>query len=95
MKSRIGLALAAAIGLPTLYACAAQVAAAKLAAAEARGAPEKCFGVARAGLNDCRTQRNVCAGWSHQDRDPSAFVFVPAGSCSRIVGGRMEEGAGR
>jgi uncharacterized membrane protein len=92
MNTRLRFVIAAAIALPALSGCATQVAAAKTAAAEARGAPEKCFGVARAGHNDCRTQHHVCAGWARRDRDPGAFVFVPAGTCSRITGGSTEEG---
>jgi uncharacterized membrane protein len=71
--------------------CAAQVARAKQEAAARRGATEPCFGVARAGKNDCRTHAHVCAGWARQERDPGAFIYVPAGTCSKIVGGRLEE----
>lgn len=90
---RITLALGALMVLPQLEGCAAQVAYFKREAALERGAPEKCFGVVRAGLNDCRTQAHICAGWSRQDRDRTAFVYVPAGTCVRIVGGSLEEGS--
>lgn len=90
-----GLARAAQVllMLPALAGCAAQVANFKREAAESRGAPERCFGVARAAKNDCRTQAHVCAGWARQDRDAGAFVYVPSGTCERIVGGKLEEGA--
>ena len=91
MNTAIRWAIASVLAAPTLFGCATEVAVAKLAAAEARGAPEKCFGVARAGFNDCRTQHHVCAGWSRTDRDEGAFVFVPAGTCLRIVGGQLKE----
>ena len=87
---QIAVAVAAIFSSAALSGCAAQVAAAKRASAEARGATEQCYGVARAGHNDCRTPNNVCAGWSRKDRDPSAFVYVPAGTCERLVGGRRD-----
>jgi uncharacterized membrane protein len=74
-----------------LDGCSAQVAALKRAEAKSRGATERCFGVARAGSNDCKTHAHVCAGWSRRDRDPGAFIYVPAGTCERIVGGRLQE----
>jgi uncharacterized membrane protein len=71
--------------------CAAQVAAAKKEQAARRGATEPCFGVARAGKNDCRTRTHICAGWARQDADPGAFIYVPAGTCLKITGGRLEQ----
>jgi uncharacterized membrane protein len=82
------ISLLLSIGLIT--GCAAQVAASKRTAALKRGAPEMCFGVARAGRNDCRTAAHICAGWAHKDADPGAFVYVPAGTCERIVGGSLD-----
>lgn len=73
--------------------CAAQVAAAKRAYAEQRGATEMCFGVARGGHNDCRTAAHICAGWARKDYDPQAYVYLPAGTCERIAGGRLEPAA--
>ena len=48
---------------------------------------EKCYGVARAGLNDCFTAKNSCAGTTTRDNEPQAWIYVPKGTCSRIVGG--------
>ena len=49
---------------------------------------EKCYGVAKAGQNDCAsTGNNSCGGTSRIDADPSAWIYVPAGYCDRIVGG--------
>jgi len=67
-----------------LSGCATQVAASKHAAAIERGAPERCFGVARGGRNDCKTDAHVCAGWAYHDADPQAFVYVPAGPVSEL-----------
>jgi uncharacterized membrane protein len=84
-------ALASVLAAGALDGCAAQVAASKRAAAQKAGSAEQCFGVARAGKNDCRTHAHVCAGWSRRDRDPGAFIYVPAGTCERIVGGSLAE----
>ena len=47
---------------------------------------EKCYGIAKAGQNDCAsTGNNSCAGTSRANADPNAWVYVPAGYCDRIV----------
>ena len=48
---------------------------------------EKCYGVAKAGKNDCKTDAHSCAGMSKADKDPASFIAVPAGSCEKISGG--------
>jgi uncharacterized membrane protein len=49
---------------------------------------EKCYGIAKAGKNDCAsTGANSCGGTSRLDRDPKAWIYVPEGYCDRIVGG--------
>jgi uncharacterized membrane protein len=49
---------------------------------------EKCYGVAKAGKNDCASAgNNSCAGTSKRDSDKKAWMFVPSGYCERIVGG--------
>lgn len=49
---------------------------------------EKCYGVAKAGQNDCAsTGSNTCAGTSKIAGDKKAWLYVPAGYCDRIVGG--------
>lgn len=89
--NRVYLAMMAFLSAAVLDGCSAQVAASKRAEAKSRGATEPCFGIARAGRNDCKTHAHVCAGWSRRDGDLGAFVYVPAGTCERIVGGRLEE----
>lgn len=69
--------------------CSNQVAALKLSHAIRRGTPQACYGVARAGHNDCKTDANLCAGWSKRDADPNAFIYLPTGTCQRIVGGML------
>jgi uncharacterized membrane protein len=82
----IACAIATLLSTSLLSGCATQVAASKHAAAIEQGAPERCFGVARGGRNDCKTDAHICAGWAYHDSDPQAFVYVPAGTCERIVG---------
>ena len=49
---------------------------------------EKCYGIAKAGSNDCAsTGNNSCGGTSKVNGDKKAWIYVPAGYCERIVGG--------
>ena len=49
---------------------------------------EKCYGIAKAGSNDCAsTGNNSCGGTSKVNGDKKAWIYVPAGYCARIVGG--------
>lgn len=50
---------------------------------------EKCYGVAKAGRNDCATASSSCAGTSTQDRQKDAYIAVPKGTCSKIAGGSL------
>ncbi|HSN22456.1 MAG TPA: DUF2282 domain-containing protein [Usitatibacter sp.] len=61
-------------------------------AAEDAGRPmEKCYGIAKAGQNDCGTARHSCAGKATRDRDPSDWKLVPKGTCEK-AGGTLEPG---
>lgn len=51
---------------------------------------EKCYGVTKAGKNDCKTMSSACAGHSTTDGQKDAFVALPKGTCERIVGGSLE-----
>ena len=49
---------------------------------------EKCYGISKAGKNDCAsTGNNSCGGTSKLNSDPKAWIYVPEGYCERIVGG--------
>ena len=49
---------------------------------------EKCYGIARAGENDCAsTGNNDCAGTSTKANDLRAWIYIPEGYCRRIQGG--------
>ena len=48
---------------------------------------EKCYGIAKAGRNDCSTTTHSCGGEAKMDGDKKEWIFVPAGLCDKIVGG--------
>ena len=51
---------------------------------------EKCYGVVKAGKNDCQTAMSSCAGTSKRDNQGDAWIYVPAGTCERIVGASLK-----
>ncbi len=48
---------------------------------------EKCYGVVKAGANDCAGAGHSCAGQASTDASGAEFVMVPAGSCEKLTGG--------
>lgn len=54
---------------------------------------EKCWGVAKAGQNDCGSNKtsHSCAGQSKKDYDPNDFKVVKAGTCVQM-GGSLKQG---
>ena len=50
---------------------------------------EKCYGIAKAGKNDCaaKDKSNACAGQSKKDADAHIWVYVPVGLCEKLAGG--------
>ncbi len=48
---------------------------------------EKCYGIAKAGKNDCGTKKHGCAGVAKTDGVPDEWLFLPKGVCEKIVGG--------
>lgn len=68
-------------------ALAALVAAGTAAAADGKAAPtEKCYGIAKAGQNDCATARHSCAGKAKRDGDADEWKVVPKGTCEKAGG---------
>ena len=51
---------------------------------------EKCYGVSKAGQNDCQTSTHSCAGTATMDSQADAWIYLPAGSCAKVVGGSLE-----
>jgi uncharacterized membrane protein len=54
---------------------------------------EKCAGIAKAGKNDCGALDGAhgCAGQATLDNDDNEWVYVPEGSCEKIVGGVVKK----
>jgi len=52
---------------------------------------EKCAGVAKAGMNDCGSLdgSHQCAGQAKSDNSKHEWVYVPAGTCTKITGGSV------
>jgi len=51
---------------------------------------EQCYGIAKAGKNDCaggKGSANSCAGTAKKDGQKDSFVLLPKGTCAKIVGG--------
>ncbi|MCU6435746.1 DUF2282 domain-containing protein [Undibacterium sp. Jales W-56] len=53
---------------------------------------EKCFGIAKAGQNDCATKTgsHSCAGQGKKDMDANEWKKVPAGTCEKM-GGKLDK----
>jgi len=51
---------------------------------------EKCYAVAKAGKNDCQTASSSCAGTSKTNGQKDAWVYVPKGTCERLVNGSLQ-----
>ncbi|MFO1162705.1 MAG: DUF2282 domain-containing protein [Reyranellaceae bacterium] len=79
---------------PTRIAIASALAAALVlpVAAQAQGNMEKCYGVAKAGKNDCQTAKSSCAGTSKTDAQADAWISVPKGTCDKLIGGKLNAG---
>ena len=62
-------------------------------AAAQSGPKEKCYGIAKAGQNDCANLAgtHACAGQSKADMDPGDWKYVAKGSCKDMKGLSMDE----
>jgi len=80
----IASAVAAALTLP--YASPSQAG----PAPKPKFQSEKCFGIAKAGQNDCQTANSSCAGTSKRDQQGDAWIYMPTGACDKVVGGSKE-----
>jgi uncharacterized membrane protein len=52
---------------------------------------EKCAGIAKKGQNDCGATdgSHACAGQATEDSSSVEWVYVPEGTCEKIVGGKV------
>ena len=53
---------------------------------------EKCYGIAKAGKNDCAAGVHSCAGQSTKNSDKASYVYLPMGACAKIVGASTSPG---
>ncbi len=73
----IASAVAAAVGLPGTVL------------AQPKVETEKCYGIVKAGQNDCQTATSSCSGTSKKDAQADAWIAVPKGTCEKIVGASL------
>jgi uncharacterized membrane protein len=80
-KLLLSVALAGVLAAGTVATAQAETAAEK----------EKCYGIAKAGKNDCKAANgsHVCAGQAKQDNDPDEWKYVAKGTCEK-EGGKLE-----
>lgn len=74
-------AIAVALGLTTASAQAGNASPAK----------EKCYGIAKAGTNDCASADGAhsCAGQARSDKSPYEWKYVAKGTCEKM-GGKLQ-----
>ena len=47
---------------------------------------EKCYGIAKAGQNDCGTAKHTCVGLAKKDNQPDEWKYVAKGTCEKLGG---------
>ena len=52
---------------------------------------ERCYGIAKAGKNDCATASSACSGSAKQDNLKDAWIYVPKGTCQKVAGGMLAQ----
>jgi uncharacterized membrane protein len=72
---------------------ASALAAALSFSAPAFAADEHCYGIAKAGQNDCKAGAHDCKGMSTVDYDGKSFKLVPAGTCATMMTPDGKKGA--
>jgi len=60
-------------------------------AQDAKSAQEKCYGIAKAGQNDCGTAKHTCAGKAKKDNASDEWKYVAKGTCEKL-GGKLRPG---
>lgn len=76
-----------------LSSALASVMAAGLVAPASAQSKEKCYGIAKAGQNDCGNLSGThsCAGQSKVDNAPDEWKYVAKGSCKDLKGMTADE----
>ncbi|MFO1394960.1 MAG: DUF2282 domain-containing protein [Steroidobacteraceae bacterium] len=57
-----------------------------MAHADGTATQDKCYGIAKAGKNDCAGNGHSCAGQAKKDNDPNEWKHVPAAQCEKMGG---------
>jgi len=79
------------IGTAVASALTVAVATSSVVVAKGGAKMEKCYGVAKAGKNDCKAGAGTsCAGTSTKDGQANSWMFVAKGTCEKLVGGSLE-----
>jgi len=86
-KKLVMLALAAVVSTGLTVASGQAMAAGKMKM-------EKCYGIAKAGMNDCggKGTGHSCQGQSKVNGEKNDWLMVPKGTCNKIVGGSTTPG---
>jgi uncharacterized membrane protein len=79
-KITMAAVVAAGLSMPTVSAIAADK------------NMEKCYGVTKSGKNDCGTAKHACAGQSKTDGGKGDWLYVPKGTCDKLVMGSLTKG---
>ncbi|WP_371816450.1 DUF2282 domain-containing protein [Roseateles sp. DAIF2] len=79
--------------LSSALAAALSLGLATPAAAQDKGAKEKCYGIAKAGQNDCANLSGThsCAGQAKTDMAPEEWKYVAKGGCKDMKGLTADE----
>ena len=77
-----------AAALAAVCATGAATASAAEPAMGAKVDKEKCYGVAKAGQNDCGTAAHSCSGQAKTDNMAEEWKFVAKGTCEK-AGGKL------
>jgi uncharacterized membrane protein len=80
----IASAIAAAVSLPIVASAATPTPAVQPPKSE------KCYGLVKAGQNDCQTMSNSCAGTAKVNNQKDAWVYLPVGVCSKLNGASLQ-----
>lgn len=87
------LAQRSAIAAAAVSIVAAALSAPSALAQDQRKPKERCYGISKAGQNDCGNIAGThsCAGQSTVDFDKGEWTYVPRGTCKALNGLTLEE----
>ncbi|WP_075186100.1 DUF2282 domain-containing protein [Teredinibacter haidensis] len=85
------------VALSSAIAAGVMMAGANDVLAGSKAKMEKCYGIVKAGKNDCaiKSQGTSCAGQAKKDGIADAWIYVPTGKCEAIIGGSLAPKEGK